>query len=167
MQSASNQRSRFVSDHLKVVFGSDGGAGLEGQVKALALDHFKVTFGEYLGDPQRSVGRRPVLGGAQQGYVAHRLKGVPGHQCLGHTPKTPHGGLVAALKVLVLDVIVDKGEVVDKFQRRGCGKRANRVLVQCLASEHAESWAQGLALGNGSPGGGPVSVGPSQMVTQQ
>jgi prephenate dehydrogenase len=70
--------------------------------------------------------------------VGKDVQAITGGDGLGFAPKAPHRGAVATLTAAVLDVIVDKGEIVDQFDGCRRGESTAVVAAHSLAGEDTQ-----------------------------
>ena len=65
----------------------------------------------------------------EEGKASERVETVACVDSLARPPVPPHRGSMVALRVAVLDVVVDEGEVVDKLDGRGGWEGALHVAA--------------------------------------
>jgi hypothetical protein len=138
---ATEQGTGLVHSHLGVLEGTGHLLALVGEIRVLTdtkLDHCPAQFRQHVVVGLRCIDAQTLESGGKQG--------ISSQNGFGDTENYPDGLAVAAQTVPVHDVIVDKREIVDEFDRSGgldgAFARAsnrfrwqqNKCLPQCLAA---------------------------------
>ncbi len=136
MRRGGEERARLLRGHRPVALGGHVGPGLERDVEELALADANARFVDELGEFEHPLGGKAVE--PLHGQAGDREHPVSRVDRLRHTPHVPHGRPVVARGILILDVVVDEGEVVEQLDRGCRGKGTAGVAGQGFVHQRAE-----------------------------
>jgi hypothetical protein len=121
--SSSNRRSRpggkaddrggFAGDHFQVVIRRDILTRFKAQIERLSLHDLDRHAFECVEDGEGALCRNSTRRQLVQRQVGHREEGIPGIDRLFGAPRVPDRGPMATSGALILDVVVNQGEVVE------------------------------------------------------
>jgi len=121
-----------------------------GDIQKLSFADAHAGLVDELGEFEHALGGESAQ--ALHGQTRCREHPVAGVDRLRHAPHAPHGRPVVTRGILVLDVVVDQGEVVEQLDRGGRRQRRARVAGEGLVNEGAEHRSQPL------PGGASLGL---------
>ncbi len=110
-----DDRRSLASDHAEVVIRGHVRPALEAQVQNLPLDDrhrhpvkcFSDAEGQVSGDSGLSESKESEVGGPEESITS--IDGLP------DSPDAPEGGPVTPGNALILDIVVDEGELVEEL----------------------------------------------------
>ena len=137
---------RLAPDHVEVQLDRQAVVVLghpDVEVLALAQRDARVVVQAH--EPEDGPIREAEVGQAMERDPAEAEQHVAGVDRLGDAVQRPERGPVAALAVVVLDVVVDQAEVVAQLDRGGARQRAAMVAGDRGVGEEAEQRPHALA----------------------
>ncbi len=142
----SDQGGGFSPDHCQIGFNGDRCLGLKGDIQILPLGQVKTHLVEagdgLLRDFQAQGGRQ-----GEHAQLGNAEEGIPSVDGLGRPPFLPQGGTAMADGGIVFDIIVNEGEVVQKFNRQGAGQGFPRRSVKAPCAQKHQKGANSLTPG--------------------